>query len=122
ILHNLVKQHKTIGGMNSFIIVSAILGMVGCAPQFGPPVAILRQESSPIFNGNWRSEFEAENGIIQSMVGELDNSGFQVMRGSYSYPLDDGSIAAFNWIADSNGYRVESPLLPIAPVNPHPIP
>merc|ERR1739842_205306 len=94
------------------IVYLGIIGLVGSvieAQPLGPFVAILRQEDTPNFGGIWSHEFEADNGI-------------PVMRGFYSYPMDDGSVATFTWVADSNGYRVESPLLPISPVNPHPIP
>merc|ERR1712106_998729 len=48
----------------------------------------------------------------------------QVMTGSYSFPLPDGTIATFDWVADAAGFRIvnESPLHPVAPVDPHPIP
>jgi len=56
------------------------------------------------------------------MSGSADENGAQVMQGSYSFPLPDGTIATFNWVADANGFRVESPLLPVAPQPEHPIP
>merc|ERR1711915_324431 len=108
------------------IIVAALVAFAAAAPQFQDeeiiPVAILREESDPIDGANFRHEFEADNGISQSMVGSADENGAQVMSGSYSFPLPDGSIATFNWVADANGFRVESPLLPVAPVDPHPVP
>merc|ERR1712212_1361012 len=108
------------------IIVAALVAFAAAAPQFQDdeiiPVAILREESDPIDGANFRHEFEADNGISQSMVGSADENGAQVMTGSYSFPLPDGSIATFNWVADALGFRVESPLLPVAPVAEHPIP
>merc|ERR1712002_661018 len=108
------------------IIVAALVAFAAAAPQFQDdeiiPVAILREESDPIDGANFRHEFEADNGISQSMVGSADENGAQVMSGSYSFPLPDGTIATFNWVADANGFRVESPLLPVAPVDPHPVP
>ena len=56
------------------------------------------------------------------MVGSADENGAQVMSGRYSFLLPDGTTATFDWVADASGFRVESPLLPVAPVNPHPIP
>merc|ERR1712055_545098 len=110
--------------MNKLIIFAALVAFASARPQFEDEefVAIVREESDPIDGANFRHEFVADNGIAQSMVGSADESGAQVMSGSYSYPLPDGSIATFNWVADANGYRVESPLLPVAPVDPHPIP
>merc|ERR1712121_411994 len=108
------------------IIVTALVAFAAAAPQFQDdeiiPVAILREESGPIDGANFRHEFEADNGISQSMVGSADENGAQVMSGSYSFPLPDGIIATFNWVADALGFRVESPLLPVAPLPEHPVP
>merc|ERR1712105_456458 len=106
------------------IILAALVAFAAARPQFDDavPVAIIREESDAINGANFRHEFEADNGIVQSMSGSADESGAQVMTGSYSFPLPDGTIATFNWVADAAGFRVESPLLPVAPVNPHPIP
>merc|ERR1712121_612122 len=108
------------------IIVTALVAFAAAAPQFQDdeiiPVAIIREEADPIDGANFRHEFEADNGISQSMVGSADENGAQVMSGSYRFPLPDGSIATFNWVADALGFRVESPLLPVAPVAIHPVP
>jgi len=87
-------------------------------------VELLVEESDPIDGANFRNLFELDNGIKQSMVGSADESGAQVMSGSYTFPLPDGTIATFDWVADAAGFRIvnESPLLPVAPVNPHPVP
>merc|ERR1711970_1220235 len=111
--------------MKTFIIFAALVAFAAARPQFDDeivPVAIVREESDPIDGANFRHEFELDNGIIQSMVGSADENGAQVMAGSYSFPLPDGTIATFDWVADANGFRVESPLLPVAPEDPHPIP
>merc|ERR1739840_11098 len=112
--------------MKLTIIFAALVAFAAARPQDSEaeriPVAIVREESDPIDGANFRHEFEADNGISQSMVGSADESGAQVMSGSYSYPLPDGAIATFTWVADALGFRVESPLLPVAPVNPHPVP
>ncbi|CAL4123951.1 unnamed protein product, partial [Meganyctiphanes norvegica] len=105
------------------IIFAAFMAFAAARPQLEEePVAIIREESDPIDGANFRHEFEADNGISQSMVGSADESGAQVMSGSYSFPLPDGTIATFNWVADALGFRVESPLLPVAPEAEHPIP
>merc|ERR1711862_17299 len=108
------------------IIIAAFVALASTAPkpQEGDIeyIAILREESDQIEGANFRHEFEADNGLSQSMVGSADESGAQVMSGSYSFPLPDGTIAAFNWVADALGFRVESPLLPVAPVPEHPVP
>merc|ERR1711874_72647 len=106
------------------IVLAAFVALASAAPrpQDIEYVAILREDSVPIEGANLRHEFEADNGLSQSMVGSADDAGAQVMSGSYSFPLPDGSIATFNWVADALGFRVESPLLPVAPLAEHPIP
>merc|ERR1712179_903284 len=108
------------------IILAAFVALAAARPQFdddlAPPVAIIREEADPIDGASFRHEFEADNGISQTMIGSADENGAQVMTGSYSFPLPDGTIAEFTWVADAAGFRVESPLLPVAPVDPHPIP
>ncbi|CAL4094857.1 unnamed protein product, partial [Meganyctiphanes norvegica] len=105
------------------IIFAALVAFAAARPQLeDEPVAIIREESDPIDGANFRHEFEADNGISQSMVGSAAEDGTQVMSGSYSFPLPDGTIATFNWVADALGFRVESPLLPVAPEAEHPIP
>ncbi|CAL4094851.1 unnamed protein product, partial [Meganyctiphanes norvegica] len=105
------------------IIFAALVAFAAARPQLeDEPVAILREESDPIDGANFRHEFEADNGISQSMIGSAADDGTQVMSGSYSFPLPDGTIATFNWVADALGFRVESPLLPVAPEAEHPIP
>merc|ERR1711872_578329 len=105
-------------------ILAALVAFAAAAPQFeeAPFVAIIREDAEPINGANFRHEFEADNGIVQSMAGSADGTGAQVMSGSYSFPLPDGTIATFDWVADANGFRVESPLLPVAPLPEHPIP
>merc|ERR1712198_286672 len=107
------------------IIVAAFVAFAAAAPQFdesAPVVAIIREDADAIDGANFRHEFEADNGIVQSMEGSADENGAQVMSGSYSFPLPDGTIATFNWVADALGFRVESPLLPVAPLPEHPVP
>merc|ERR1712042_259338 len=105
------------------IIFAALFAFAAARPQFEEDfVAILREESDPIEGANFRHEFEADNGLTQSMVGSADANGASVISGTYSFPLPDGSIATFDWVADANGFRVESPLLPVAPLPEHPIP
>merc|ERR1711942_654656 len=106
------------------LILAALVAFAVARPQEEEvvPVAIISHESEPVEGANFRDAFEADNGISQSVSGSADESGAQVMTGSYSFPLPDGSVATFNWVADANGYRVESPLLPVAPEAEHPVP
>merc|ERR1711887_293860 len=78
------------------IILAAFVALAAARPQFddelAPPVAIIREEADPIDGANFRHEFEADNGIAQSMSGSADENGAQVMQGSYSFPLPDGTM------------------------------
>ncbi|XP_066983688.1 endocuticle structural glycoprotein SgAbd-1-like [Macrobrachium rosenbergii] len=87
------------------------------------PIAILssHQITTDEF-GSHSSAFEAENGIQFEFSGSQGIDGGANMIGSYSYPMEDGSIATFNFVADENGYQPQSDLLPVAPAFPHPIP
>ena len=85
------------------------------------PIAILRSESFKD-GANFNYNFESENGIAVDAVGSTNGAGTSNMQGSYSYLLDDGNTASFNWVVDEQGYRVESNMLPVAPAFPHAIP
>ncbi|XP_063869895.1 cuticle protein AM1199-like [Scylla paramamosain] len=82
------------------------------------PIAILRDERENYGDGNFRYEFETENGIRVNALGTPGFRGQSNIRGSYSYPLPNGGFAEVNYVADENGYRAESPLIP----TPHPLP
>ncbi|XP_064089674.1 cuticle protein AMP4-like [Macrobrachium nipponense] len=87
------------------------------------PVAILRSNQvNPDEFGAHSSDFEAENGIVFQFSGSEGALGGANMIGSWSYPLEDGSIASVSFVADENGFQPQSSLLPVAPAFPHPIP
>merc|ERR1712113_700979 len=112
------------GNMKLFVL-SCLVVMGSCAKlpleEREEPIAILRSGSFKD-GANFNYNFEAENGIAVDAVGSSNGAGASNMQGSYRYILDDGSTANFNWIADEEGYRVESNMLPVAPAFPHPIP
>ncbi|XP_027236916.2 cuticle protein AMP4 [Penaeus vannamei] len=88
-----------------------------------PPVAILRSaQVNPDAFGAHSSDFEAENGIAFQFSGSEGAAGGANMVGSWSYPLEDGTLAEVKFVADENGFQPESSLLPVAPAFPHPIP
>jgi len=84
----------------------------------GEPVAVLRQETSPVIGAVFTHELQLDNGIAETRSGSVGPAGTSVMRGSYTIPLGNGEVATFNWVADELGYRVESPFLPTAPPAP----
>merc|ERR1711962_551782 len=106
-------------------VLSCLVVLGSCAKlpleEKEEPIAILRSESFKD-GANFNYNFEAENGIAVDAVGASNSVGTSNMQGSYSYTLDDGNQANFNWVADEEGYRVESNMLPVAPAFPHPIP
>merc|ERR1739842_139669 len=102
------------------IIFAALLVVAACRPQDDVDVYVVREEADAIDGFNFRNEFD--NGVAQSMVGSSDGAGASVITGSYTIPLAEGGVATVNWVADALGFRAESPLLPVAPANPHPIP
>ncbi|CAL4098453.1 unnamed protein product [Meganyctiphanes norvegica] len=90
--------------------------------SFGPVVNILRQDSQGEGTPNFSYGFESDDGISVNSRGFQGSAGQANMEGSYSFTLPDGTIAEVRWVADEQGFRAESPLLPVAPVNPHPMP
>eukprot|EP00095_Tigriopus_kingsejongensis_P011773 maker-scaffold119_size336447-snap-gene-0.14 protein:Tk11773 transcript:maker-scaffold119_size336447-snap-gene-0.14-mRNA-1 annotation:"cuticular protein 46" len=97
----------------------------GSAAQSAEPIGIVRS----VFNApsadsqNYDFSFETENGIQQEASGELktiDDNEVIVMRGSYTYIDANGEDVTVSWVADENGYRAESSILPVAPAIPFP--
>merc|ERR1711942_111193 len=84
----------------------------------GEPVLVLRQETGPVIGAVFSHELQLDNGIAETRSGSEGPAGTSVMQGSYTIPLGNGEVATFNWVADENGYRVESPFLPTAPPAP----
>ncbi|XP_068226249.1 cuticle protein AM1159-like [Palaemon carinicauda] len=103
-----------------FIIFACLLALTLAAPQqLQDPVAITRDERVDNGDGSFQYIFEAENGISAQAAGVPGIEGQTNIQGSYSFPLPDGSgIAVVSYVADENGFRAESPLLPVAPPAP----
>ncbi|XP_042870916.1 cuticle protein AMP4-like [Penaeus japonicus] len=107
----------------AIILVLVAVTVADKLPLINPPVAILRSaQVNPDEFGAHSTEFEAENGIALQIAGSEGAEGGANAAGAWSYPLEDGSIASFRFVADENGFQPESPLLPVAPAFPHPIP
>ncbi|XP_071551775.1 cuticle protein AM1274-like [Panulirus ornatus] len=104
------------------MILSCLAVVTVAGPQFhftSPRhIAILRDNRFNDDNGNFQYEFETENGIYENVVGRPGRSGGQTMDGSFRFPLPNGIIADFQFVADENGYQVRSPVIP----TPHPLP
>merc|ERR1712189_140260 len=113
---------KQTSNMN-FLVLSCLVVMASCASieVREEPIAILSSESV-MDGGNFNYNFESEDGTKVAADGSANAEGASVMSGTYSFTLPDGSLATFNWVADQNGFRVKSPLLPVAPLPEHPMP
>ncbi|XP_027236919.2 cuticle protein AMP4 [Penaeus vannamei] len=105
-----------------FIALSA--GVIGeGAPLQGPPVNLPpSNQISPDSAGARRSDLEAANGIVFHFSGSEGVADGGNLAGIWRYPLEDGSVASFKFVADEDGFQPESSLLPVAPAFPHPIP
>ncbi|KAK8745554.1 hypothetical protein OTU49_000262 [Cherax quadricarinatus] len=105
------------------LIVFACLAAVAiAAPQGTKPdykiIGIVSDVREDTGDGNFRYDFETENGIRQNVKGYPGASGAVNMEGAFSFPLDDGRQAAFTFTADENGYQPESDLIPQPPPLP----
>ncbi|XP_071551778.1 cuticle protein AM1199-like [Panulirus ornatus] len=80
--------------------------------------AILSDNRHDQGDGNFRYDFETENGIFVQAVGRPGSKGQSNIDGSFRFPFPDGGVGELTYVADENGYRADSPLLP----TPHPLP
>merc|ERR1712243_58200 len=107
------------------LALSMVLALSSAMPQIQqqqrPFVAIRQYDFAPPLSGAYSYVFETENNIKQTQEGtaSANADGATVVQGTYSYPLEDGSsIVEVRYIADENGYRAESPILPVGPAPP----
>ncbi|XP_068226150.1 cuticle protein AM1199-like [Palaemon carinicauda] len=127
-----------------FVVVLSCLLAVGCgAPQFFPRTFPFRHtqprpfrpipQPQPYYNrhintirdfredqgnGNFRYEFQTENGINVNAVGRPGSRGQSNIAGGFSFPFPEGGSGSVSYVADEFGYRPESPLLPTPPPLP----
>ncbi|KAK4304214.1 hypothetical protein Pmani_023848 [Petrolisthes manimaculis] len=104
-----------------FVLLACLAAVAVAAPQpqdGRPVVLVLRDDRVDNGDGNFNYAFEADNGIAVEASGTPGVAGQSNIQGVYRYILDDGSVAEVRYVADENGFRPESPLLP----TPHPLP
>lgn len=81
------------------------------------------QEADDI--GNYRFNFETENGIRANEEGVVINPGSNsestAKQGSYSYTAPDGTPISLSYVADENGFRASGAHLPTPPPIPEAI-
>ncbi|XP_045121356.1 basic salivary proline-rich protein 2-like [Portunus trituberculatus] len=93
----------------------------GIAPGEGGPVIpiLVDERDGPHADGTYSFNFETGNGISRQEQGyPQDPQGAVESQGGWSFTFPDGTPGVFNFVADENGYRIESDLLP----TPHPLP
>lgn len=91
------------------------VAVVAAQPQVAITRSVYNAPGSQPGVDDWNYEFEADNGIKQSAVGEMRDIGdslVMVMRGSYEYIGADGLTYVVDWVADENGFRADAPHLP----------
>ncbi|XP_047475719.1 pupal cuticle protein 36-like [Penaeus chinensis] len=90
----------------------------------GPFIPIITDDrQGPDEFGNYNFNFETANGIIREEQGAPQGeTGAVAQQGAWSFTFPDGTPADFRFVADENGFRVESDLLPTPPpLPPHAI-
>ncbi|XP_071516063.1 cuticle protein AM1199-like [Panulirus ornatus] len=89
------------------------------APDHGPHIAIIRDDRvHPDAEGRYSFDVETEDGIRRQEAGAPGGN----QQGSVSFTFPDGQVFDLQFVADEEGYKPQSPFLPVAPEFPHPIP
>ncbi|XP_071516398.1 cuticle protein AM1159-like [Panulirus ornatus] len=114
-----------------FVILVAVALAVPQLSYSAPTLASSEEDVVPILkdervheqDGKFTVDVETGNGIRLSHAGSPNtDTGAVIQAGQYSYTAPDGTEVALKFVANENGYQPESPLLPVAPAFPHPIP
>ncbi|ROT72354.1 Cuticle protein AMP3 [Penaeus vannamei] len=105
------------------ILLVCLAGLVAASPmpQNRHPeydAQILVDEREDRGDGNFRYRFETSNGINTEKVGTPGSQGQSNMQGAFSFPLPEGGVAQFTYVADEFGYQPSSDLLPQPPPLP----
>nr|AAV91349.1 cuticle protein 4 [Lonomia obliqua] len=108
--------------MKLIILVAVALAAVAVAAP-PEPIKILRSDFKQDPAGSYNFDFETENGIVRSEVGELKEALDEenkphpvvVVRGSYSYTDEEGKPQSITYFADETGYHAEGDSIPKVP-------
>ncbi|KAK3857448.1 hypothetical protein Pcinc_036281 [Petrolisthes cinctipes] len=122
-------SHLGLGlGIDTMILLVCLAAAATASPQFfnrnqywnpsGRHIAILSDTRENLGDGRFRYAYRTENGIDVEATGTPGRAGQSNIRGSYSFPFPEGGTGRVTYVADENGYRAESPLIP----TPHPLP
>ncbi|XP_071549418.1 cuticle protein AMP1B-like [Panulirus ornatus] len=97
-------------------------GGISSAQQPYPPPEIpilIDERVGPLEDGTYSFNFETANGISRHEQGSPQGeAGAVAAQGGWSFTFPDGTPAVVTFVADENGYRPQSDLLP----TPHPLP
>ncbi|KAK8745506.1 hypothetical protein OTU49_000225, partial [Cherax quadricarinatus] len=103
-------------------LLALLVAVVAAAPRPDKDAVTLVDERHDNGDGNFNFKFETSNGINEERVGTPGSEGQSNMQGSIRFTFPDGTPAYIVYVADENGYRPESDLLPKAhPLPPHAI-
>ncbi|XP_027211301.1 cuticle protein AMP1A [Penaeus vannamei] len=86
-------------------------------PQ-APPSIIKNVRFEPDDDGHYEFEIETSDGIRRSETGSQTGPESQTIEGVISFTLPDGTPFKMTFVADENGFRPQSSLLPVAPPMP----
>ncbi|XP_064084345.1 cuticle protein AM1199-like [Macrobrachium nipponense] len=87
-------------------------------PYYNRHIATIRDVREDRGDGNFRYEFETENGINVNAVGRPGSRGQSNIAGAFSFPFPEGGSGRVSYVADEFGFRPESPLIPTPPPLP----
>ncbi|KAK8740181.1 hypothetical protein OTU49_003086 [Cherax quadricarinatus] len=107
------------------VIFAALVALAASAPRPDSPdktATILRDDRITEDDGRYNFEVETSNGIVLSQSGSPVAQGAIGKAGQYSFTSPEGVKVTLKFVADENGYKPESPFLPVAPEFPHPVP
>nr|XP_053653143.1 cuticle protein AM1199-like [Cherax quadricarinatus] len=89
-------------------------------PPAKPPVEIISDlREGPDAEGKYSFNFESGDGTIRKEQGAPQGeSGAVATQGEWSFTFPDGTPGQFSFVADGEGFKVQSDLLPQAPPLP----
>ncbi|XP_045621370.1 cuticle protein AMP1A-like [Procambarus clarkii] len=100
------------------VLLALLVALAAAAPRPEQDAETLVDEREDNGDGNFKYQFETSNGLVEERVGTVGAEGQSNFQGSYRFTLPDGTVAVVTYVADENGFRPESPLIP----TPHPLP
>ncbi|XP_071551785.1 cuticle protein AM/CP1114-like [Panulirus ornatus] len=101
-----------------FVVLACVVTLVVAAPRPDKDAETLVDERTDDGKGQFYVHYATSNDITETREGTPGEKGQSNIAGSYSFILLDGTNAEFTYVADEEGIRVESPLLPTSPPIP----